>query len=46
MSARAPDFTVEQWQAAVSACVPAKHRDLNLVAFDRGRSAAGPAPAR
>jgi len=45
MSTRLPDFSVEQWRAAVSACVPAKHRDLNLAAFDRGRSAAEPAPA-
>ena len=44
MSARMPDFGVEQWKAAVAECVPAKHRDLNLAAFDRGREAAAATP--
>jgi len=44
MSARVPDFSVEQWTAAVAGCVPAKHRELNLAAFDRGRAAAAAGP--
>lgn len=48
MSARDPEFSAEQWRSAVAECVPAKHRDLNLAAFDRGRGLAAstaPSPA-
>jgi indolepyruvate ferredoxin oxidoreductase beta subunit len=38
MSARDPEFSAEQWRSAVAECVPAKHRELNLAAFDRGRA--------
>ena len=40
MSAHVPGFTFQQWQAAVSACVPPRHRELNLAALERGRNAA------
>ena len=39
MSAHVPEFTAQQWRAAVAACVPPKHRDLNLAAFEKGREA-------
>jgi Pyruvate/2-oxoacid:ferredoxin oxidoreductase gamma subunit len=39
MSNHVPGFSVEQWRAAISACVPPKHRGLNLAAFDKGREA-------
>jgi indolepyruvate ferredoxin oxidoreductase beta subunit len=39
MSAHVPEFEVERWRAAVAACVPPKHRDLNLAAFEKGRQA-------
>ena len=32
------DFPVEKWQKAIRDCVPAKLLDLNLKAFDLGRS--------
>lgn len=37
MSANVPGFSAGQWHAAISACVPPKHRDLNLAAFEKGR---------
>ncbi|HOX08855.1 MAG TPA: indolepyruvate oxidoreductase subunit beta [Planctomycetota bacterium] len=43
MSTECAEFSEEQWKAAVAACVPAKHRELNLKAFDRGRAAAAAA---
>lgn len=34
------DLPLEAWHEAVTACVPARHRDLNLRAFDEGRRSA------
>ncbi len=31
------DLPLEAWQQAVISCVPARHRDVNLRAFDAGR---------
>lgn len=36
LSAHVPGFSPDAWKAAVTACVPAKHLDLNLTAFNRG----------
>jgi indolepyruvate ferredoxin oxidoreductase, beta subunit len=44
MSARDQEFSPDQWRAAVAECVPAKHRELNLAAFDRGRALAPASP--
>ena len=37
VASRAMDFTDEQWQAAIGACVPPKFIDLNRKAFELGR---------
>jgi indolepyruvate ferredoxin oxidoreductase beta subunit len=41
LSTRVQGFSLQEWRAAVTARVPAKHRDANLAAFDKGRAAAG-----
>jgi len=30
------DLSLEAWREAVASCVPEKHRDVNLIAFDQG----------
>ena len=37
MSVHVPGFSEAEWEAAVRACVPAKHLEANLGAFRRGR---------
>lgn len=37
VASKAMDFTDEQWQNAIGACVPAKFIDLNRKAFELGR---------
>lgn len=39
MSVCLDNFTLANWRAAVTARVPAKYRELNLTAFERGRAA-------
>jgi indolepyruvate ferredoxin oxidoreductase beta subunit len=41
LSARVQGFSLQEWRAAVAARVPARHREANLAAFEKGRAAAG-----